>query len=157
MGKNGCQSYHLFLLMTVWIKRFGGGPMSNLYTPDCSAEAAVSKDSILLQMTSLYRQTNRCLPIVWSRLVLPILKARMKDKTVQRVTCSDQELDDELKTVIHDPVARLAAMRLLQRYDYIRVSPGGRWTAGTRLWQEVDARRMMEALAGQQATDGRAH
>ncbi|AQS56278.1 hypothetical protein B0W44_11385 [Novibacillus thermophilus] len=89
--------------------------------------------------------------------MLPILKARMKDKTVQRVTCSEQELDDELKTVIHDPVARLAAMRLLQRYDYIRVSPGGRWTAGTRLWQEVDARRMMEALAGQQATDGRAH
>lgn len=120
--------------------------MANIYTPDRAAEAAISKDSILLQLTSKFRQAKRCIPVLWKRLVLPVLLAKMEQKPLPHVDCSEQTLDIDLQTVIIDVSERRSAIQLLTRYDYIRRRPDGRYAAGTRLWTEVHASRMMQAL-----------
>lgn len=125
---------------------FGGGRVADLYTPDHIAEAVVSKESLLLQMMSTFRQANRCIPFLWKRLVWPVILARMEQKPIPHISCSEQSLNVDLKKVVKDDSQRWLTRQLLIRYDYIRCKTGGRYTAGTRLWKEVDARRMMEAF-----------
>lgn len=117
--------------------------MANTYTPDRAEEAAISKESILSQLTLQYLQAKRCIPILWKRFVLPVIKARMEEKSAPQIYCSPQVLDIDLQAVLTNDSLRWSVIQMLRRYDYVRRNAKGDYTAGTRLWTDVDAGRMM--------------
>lgn len=130
----------------MFVRFMGVGTVAELYTPNRAAQAAISKDSIFVQLGALFQQTSRCIPIVWQKLVMPIVLAKLEEKPIPHLDCTEQSLHHDLKAVLKERSQRRDAIRLLCRYDYIRHTVGGRYTAGTRLWTEVDASRMLGAL-----------
>lgn len=106
--------------------------MADLYTPDRARQQ--------------YKQAKQCISIIWKRLVLPVLQARLAGKPLRHVTCSTHILDQDLQKVLKEKEQREYAKAMLRRYDYIRLIHNKQYTAGTRLWREVDARRMIQEL-----------
>lgn len=119
--------------------------MASVYTPH-QAEAAISKQSVLMQLESHYRQAGHCIPVLWKRFVLPVLQAKWEHKPFPQIHCSEQTLDIDLQIVVTEATERKHVMQLLRRYDYIRFNTDSGYTAGTRLWTEVDARRMLHTV-----------
>lgn len=120
--------------------------MTSTYSPQREEEAAISKDAILIQQLAKYRLANQCIPELWKRFVLPIIQAKMANKSAPRVRLSEQTLDLVIKNVIADDFLRQQVINLLRRYDYIRLSDDNGYATGTRLWTEVDAGRMLAAM-----------
>lgn len=93
-----------------------------------------------------HKQAKQCISIIWKRLVLPVLQARLAGKPLRHVTCSSHTLDQDLQKVLKVKEKRECVKVMFKRYDYIRLIHNKQYTAGTRLWREVDARRMMQEL-----------
>lgn len=120
--------------------------MGSLVVPDDAIAAAISKDAILLQQTRQYKQANASLPLIWQRLVLPALLAKLRCAPAVPVSCSEQTLLIDLQTIVKGREQRQRVLQVLCRYDYLRRGEAGDFVAGTRLWTDVNAARMMKAL-----------
>lgn len=123
--------------------------MANLFAPDRTTDAALSKQSILRQQKALYQMAYRCLPVLWESFVLPVLLAKKENRSESGVTYSLQSLDRLLQKVVDNESSRRDVVQLLCRHDYLRRKADGHFTAGTRLWKEVHARKMIKALQEQ--------